>query len=212
MNRLASADRRQVRALAAAGRLLAATGAAPDILDMLGPLAPAPPDRIGALLTLYEFTARASADATTAVAEAASAAGVPHRIVLPEMTSQAGDRRDPAAEPEAAEQLAEAQAAYEPGRVEQTLRGLGITDTNLIRRGAQIDRATEQLITQAAASEKPSQADPPATLTRKLRNATGRDQERGVRRPATVATSGHHIAHPGGRCGSRTLAASPLTP
>ena len=151
MNRLASADRRQVQALASAGRLLAATGPGPDTLDMLGPLAPAPPDRIGALLTLYEFTARASADATTAVSEAASAAGVRHRIALPEMTSQAGDRGDPAAEPEAAEHLAEAQAAYEPGRVEQTLRGLGITDTNLIRRGAQIDRATEQLITQAAA-------------------------------------------------------------
>jgi hypothetical protein len=177
MNRLASADRRQVRALAGAGRLLAATGAAPDILDMLGPLAPAPPDRIGSLLTLYEFTARASADATTAVAEAASAAGMRHRIALPEMTSQAGDWGDPAAEPEAAEHLAEAQAAYEPGRVEQTLRGLGITDTNLIRRGAQIDRATEQLITQAAAREEPSQADPLATSTRTLRNPAGRDQQ-----------------------------------
>ena len=60
MNRLASADRRQVQALASAGRLLAATGPGPDTLDMLGPLAPAPPDRTGALLTLYEFTARAT--------------------------------------------------------------------------------------------------------------------------------------------------------
>jgi hypothetical protein len=60
---------------------------------MLGPLAPAPPDRIAALLTLYEFTARASADATTAVSEAASAAGAPHRIALPETVSRAGDSR-----------------------------------------------------------------------------------------------------------------------
>ena len=178
MNRLASADRRQVHALASAGRLLAATGPEPDTLEMLGPLAPASPDRTGALLTLYEFTARASADATTAVSEAASAAGTPHRIALPEMVSRAGDHGDPAEAPEAAEQLAHAQATYEPGRIEQTLRGLGITDTNLIRRGAQIDRAAEQLITQAAAREEPSRADRPATLTRMLRNATGREQER----------------------------------
>ena len=177
MNRLASADRRQVHALASAGRLLAATAPGPDTLDMLGPLAPAPPDRTGALLTLYEFTARASADATTAVSEAASAAGAPHRIALPEMTGQAGDWGDPAAEPEAAEHLAEAQAAYEPGRVEQTLRGLGITDTNLIRRGAQIDRATEQLITQAAARKEPSQADPLRYVDAKATKPTGRDQE-----------------------------------
>ncbi|MGH3225825.1 MAG: hypothetical protein ACRDPY_45285 [Streptosporangiaceae bacterium] len=157
MNRLASADCRQVRALASAGRLLAAAGPGSDTLDMLGPLAPAPPDRIGALLTLYEFTARATADATTAVSEAASAVGAPRRIALPEVVSQVGDRGDAAAAPEAAEQLAEAQAAYEPGRIEQTLRGLGITDTNLIRRGAQIDRAAEQLITQAAAEHESRQ-------------------------------------------------------
>ena len=187
MNRLASADRRQVRALAGAGRLLAVTGAAPDILDMLGPLAPAPPDRIGSLLTLYEFTARASADATTAISEAASAAGMPHPIALPEMTSQAGDRGDPAAEPEAAERLAEAQAAYEPGRVEQTLRGLGITDTNLIRRGAQFDRATEQLITQAA-SQEPSQPNPLTIALRTAGNAGGRDQERESADPTACGT------------------------
>ena len=63
MSHLASADRRQVRTLASAGQLLTAAGAAPDTLDMPSALAPAPPDRIGALLTPYEFTARASADA-----------------------------------------------------------------------------------------------------------------------------------------------------
>ena len=178
MNCLASADRRQVQALASAGRLLAATGPGPDTLDMLGPLAPAPPDRTGALLTLYEFTARASADATTAVSEAASAAGM-HRIALPETVRQADADGGPAEAPEAAEQLADAQAVYESGRVEQTLRGLDITDASLLRRATQIDRAAEQLIIQAAAREEPSQADPPATSTRTLRNATGREQERG---------------------------------
>ncbi len=179
MNRLASADGRQVRALASAGQLLAAAGPGPDTLDMLGPLAPVPPDRIRALLTLYEFTARASADATTAVSAAASAAGAPHRIALPEVVSQAGVHGDPAAAPEAAEQLAEAQAAYEPGRIEQTLRGLGITDTNLIRRGAQIDRAAEQLIIQAAAEHESRQPDPTAAALRTLPATRGREPGRG---------------------------------
>ena len=83
MNRIASADRRQVRALAAAGQVLVAAGPEPGTLDMLGPLAPARPDRIGALLTLYHYTAQASAEATTTASVAATAARVPHRTVLP---------------------------------------------------------------------------------------------------------------------------------
>ena len=66
MSRIASADRRQVRALATAGQFLVAAGPKPGTLDMLGPLAVARPDRIGALLTLYRYTAKASAEATTA--------------------------------------------------------------------------------------------------------------------------------------------------
>jgi hypothetical protein len=152
---------------------------------MLGALAPAPPDRIGALLTLYEFTARASADASTAVSEAASAAGAPRRIALSETMSPAGDRGDPAAAPEVAAQLAEAQAAYEPGKIEQTLRGLGITDTTLIQRGAQIDRAAEQLITQAAASHEPSQPSPPPTSLHIPQAARARDHQRESATPRT---------------------------
>jgi hypothetical protein len=37
--------------------------------------------------------------------------------------------------PEAAEQLAAAQSLYEPGRIERTLRGLGVTGIDLLRRG-----------------------------------------------------------------------------
>jgi hypothetical protein len=48
--------------------------------------------------------------------------------------------------PEAAEQIADAQSLYEPGRIERTLRGLGVTDIALLRRGGEIDQAAEQLI------------------------------------------------------------------
>ena len=152
MSRIASADRRQVRALAAAGQVLVAAGPEPGTLDMLGPLAPARPDRIGALLTLYQYTAQASAEATTTASAAATAARVPHRAVLPAI--HAGHRREPVT-PEAAEQIADAQSLYEPGRIERTLRGLGVTDIDLLRRGGEIDQAAEQLIIQAAGNANP---------------------------------------------------------
>jgi hypothetical protein len=150
MSRIATADRRQVRALAAAGQVLVAAGPEPGTLDMLGPLAPARPDRIGALLTLYHYTAQASTEATTTASSAATAARVPHRPVLPSI--HAGHRREPVTA-EAAEQIANAQSLYEPGRIERTLRGLGVTDIDLLRRGGEIDQAAEQLIIQAAERE-----------------------------------------------------------
>jgi hypothetical protein len=139
MNRIASADRRQVRALAAAGQVLVAAGPEPATLDMLGPLAPARPDRIGALLTLCHYTAQASAEATTTASAAATAARLLHRTVLPAI--HAGHRREPVT-PEAAERIANAQSLYEPGRIERTLRGLGVTDIDLLRHG---ERSTKPL-------------------------------------------------------------------
>jgi hypothetical protein len=150
MSRIAFADRRQVRALAAAGQVLVAAGPEPGTLDMLGPLAPARPDRIGAMLTLYHYTAQASTEATTTASAAATAAGVPHRTVLPSI--HAGRRCEPVS-PEAVEQIADAQSLYEPGRIERTLRGLGVTDIALLRRGGEIDQAAEQLIIQATERE-----------------------------------------------------------
>jgi len=150
MSRIASADQRQVRALAGAGQVLVAGGPEPRTLDILGPVAPARPDRIGALLILYHYTAHASAAATTTVSVAATAARVPHRPTLPAI--HAGRPREPVT-PVAAEQLADAQSLYKPGRIERTLRELGVTDIDLLRRGGEIDRAAEQLIILAAEHE-----------------------------------------------------------
>jgi hypothetical protein len=164
MSRSAAADRRQVRALAAAGQVLVAAGPEPGTLDMLGPLAPARPDRIGALLTLYAHTAKASAEATTTTSAAATAAHVPHRTVLTAI--HGGHRREPVT-PEAAEHLAEAQSLYEPGRIERTLRALGVTNIDLLRRGGEIDRAGERLIIQAAAGDdSPQKATSTTTSVR----------------------------------------------
>jgi len=172
MSGIASADRRQVRSLAAAGQVLVAAGPEPGTLDMLGPLAPARPDRIGALLTLYQCTAQASAEATTTASAAATAARVPHSTVLPAI--RARHRREPVT-PEAAEQLAAAQSLHEPGRIERTLRGLGVTDTDLLRRGGEIDRAAEQLIIQAAAEHEPQ---PPERSTAGFQMQPSQDGDR----------------------------------
>ena len=178
MTRIAAADRRQVRALTGAGQILAAAGPDPATLDMLGPVAPARPDRIGALLTLYQYTAQASAEATATVSAAATAARVPHRAGLPAI--RAAQRRDPEAA-EAAGQLADAQSVYEPGRIERTLRGLGVTGTDLLRRAEEIDRAAEQLITQAAAEHEAQPTGPSSAGTRAQ---AGRDADRQGRRAA----------------------------
>ena len=63
-------------------------------------------------------------------------------------------------------QIADAQSLYEPGRIERTLRGLGITGTDLLRRAEEIDRAAEQLITQAAAEHEAQPMGPSSAGTR----------------------------------------------
>jgi hypothetical protein len=191
MNRIASTDRRQVRALAAAGQVLVAAGPEPGTLHMLGPLAPARPDRIGALLTLYQYTAQASAEATNTASVAAAAAQVPHRAVLPAI--HGGHRHEPVT-PEAAGQIADAQSLYEPGRIEQTLRGLGVTDIDLLRRGGEIDQAAEQLVIQAA--ERESRLPAPCSTGLCVQAVRGEHRQR--RSPggragvaADASTSGH---------------------
>jgi hypothetical protein len=57
---------------------------------------------------------------------------MPDRTVL--SVIHAAQPREPVA-PEAAEQLADAQSLWEPGRIERTLRGLGVTDIHLLRHG-----------------------------------------------------------------------------
>ena len=199
MTRIAATDRRQVHALAGAGRLLAAAGPVPATLDMLGPVTPARADRIGALLTLYQYTAQASAEATATVSVAATAARVPHHSWLPAIrTAQC---RDPEAD-EAAGQLAEAQAVYEPGKIEQTLRGLGITSTGLLRRAEDLDRAAEQLITQAAAEHGAEPRDSSAEGTRAQAG-------RGVDRYARDAARHTKLRLSRNRFGTPVMAGSP---
>ncbi|HUY52573.1 MAG TPA: hypothetical protein VMV92_43875 [Streptosporangiaceae bacterium] len=64
---LAYAEREQVRAAGAAQRILVPTRSLPDTMDIPHPFAPALPDRIDALVSLYEDSGQAAGEATAAV-------------------------------------------------------------------------------------------------------------------------------------------------
>src|SRR5216683_2561599 len=148
VTRMAHADREQIRAAAGAERILVATQAPPDIWDIPIPFVPAPPKRTDAILTLYDYTGTASTKATAGAAHAATAIQAPSRVLATARSATDARRQDapgPASDA-AIEPSLEGQRRDLPGRVERTLQGLGVTSPELLRRGAEIDRAGERLI------------------------------------------------------------------
>ena len=162
MTRLAHADRDQVKAAAAADRILVAITAPLDIWDAPRPYGPALRGQIDAMVALYDYTGDASAQATARVAEAATAVRAPSRVLT--AARAATDARHPS-RPEpvlnaAAAPPAAGQPAEQPGPIEDSLHRLGVTSTDLLRRGAEIDRAGERLIIEAAAEHEPGDEQP----------------------------------------------------
>ncbi len=173
ITRLACADREQMRAAAGADRILVATQAPPDIWDIPIPFVPAPPKRIDAILTLYEYTGTANTQATASAADAATAVRAPSRVLATARSATDARRHgSPGAAPNAAaEPPAAGQHSDLPGPVERILHGLGITSPDLLRRGAEMDRAAEQLIIDAAAERRPQHGLPStAALSRSARS------------------------------------------
>ena len=89
---LAAADHAQIGTAARAGRLLVPTRSLPDTFDVPHPFAPAPRDRIGALLATYHDARTASAQATATVAHVAADVRAPSRILT---TARAAVRAGP---------------------------------------------------------------------------------------------------------------------
>jgi hypothetical protein len=114
-------------------------------------------------------------------------AQVPHPTVLPAI--HGGHRREPVT-PEATEQIADAESLYEPGRIERTLRALGVTDIDLLRRGGEIDRTAEQLIVQAAAENEARPTDPSTPGTH-AQDVTDTDRQGRRAMQAEEAEAGH---------------------
>lgn len=100
LTRLARAEHDQVQAAAQTGRLLVPTRSLPDTYNVPHPFAPAPPDRIGTLLSAYSGADQASAEMTASVARVASAVRAPSDVLTtakaavvagPSSERQAGD-------------------------------------------------------------------------------------------------------------------------
>jgi hypothetical protein len=154
LTHLASSDHRQVQAAAAAGRLLVPTSSLPATADIPHPFAPAPPHRVRALLDTYRDTTQASLDATAAIDRVAAAVQAPSQVLTRaraavQATRSVTRRRvldaAPAAEPGDA-----ASAQEPPGPVGQLLRRLGVTRADLLKRAADLDHASYELIMTAA--------------------------------------------------------------
>jgi hypothetical protein len=157
LTQIAAADHGQIRAAAQAGRLLVPTRSLPDRFDIPHPFAPAPRDRVDALLGAYDTARTASAHATAAVATTAAEVGAPSHILT---LARAAIRRDSeiaangqqeSAEPEAHD----AQAC--PGPVERILHDLGVTNPAMLLRASAIDHLGEELILGAAHDSEPWQ-------------------------------------------------------
>jgi hypothetical protein len=178
---LGNAEREQIRAAGAVHRILVTTRSLPDTMDIPRPFAPALPDRIESLVSACDRAGRSAEEATAQVATVAAAIGAASRVLTAarEAAEQARqgepDRGDHARQmQEAADGLHFAGEHPElPGPVERALYDLGITSPDLLQRGADLDRASEQLITGAAADLEPRRFRPSAiTLSRSAGTAS----------------------------------------
>jgi hypothetical protein len=149
LTHLAQGGRKQFRAAAHAGRILVATRSAAKLRRTARPFEAASADRINAVLTLYEYTVRASAEAEEQVSHVRISAQVPQRSVLALTEVRPGSAPTSAEASEGAGQRNDVDAAGRLGTIARTLRALGVTDIELLERGAEIDLAGEQLIVEA---------------------------------------------------------------
>ena len=171
MTRLAHADRDQVKAAAAADRILVAITAPLDIWDAPRPYGPALRGQIDAMVALYDYTGDASAQTTARVADAATAIRAPSRMLAVARAAADAEHHsnpEPAVNAAAAPPAA-AQPGDRPGPIEDSLYRLGVTSPELLRRGADIDRAGERLIIEAAAEHE--RRDEPSSVAMPGRSA-----------------------------------------
>jgi hypothetical protein len=163
---LAHADRERIRTAASAERLLVPTRSLPDTMDIPRPFAPALPDRVDDLLCLYQDTGEAAAEASAEVGQVAAAIRAPSRVLTAARAAVSAGREGSSRQPpQAAGEAAPAGQAHElAGTVQNVLHGLGVTSRGLLQRAADIDRASEQLIIEAAEQRNMHQKAP-STVT-----------------------------------------------
>jgi hypothetical protein len=87
---VAYAEREQVRTAGAAQRILVPTRSLPDVMDVPRPFAPALPDRVDALVSLYERAGQVAGEATAGVGDVAAAVQAPSRVLTLARAAAAG--------------------------------------------------------------------------------------------------------------------------
>ena len=157
---LSQTEQERIRAASRAGCILVPTQSLPNTYDIPRPFARAPVERVDLLLDRYADSWRASREATAGVELAAETVRAPSRVLaaarraVRAMPSGLGaDRTDALnrrAEPGSGSPSS-AVPVSPPGPVGQALHRLGITRPDLLSRAADIDRAGERLILDAAA-------------------------------------------------------------
>jgi hypothetical protein len=160
LTQIAAADHSQIAAAAWAGRLLVPTRSLPDRFDIPHPFAPAPRDRINALLDAYDHASTTSARTAAKVAAIAADIRAPSYILTLARTATRCDSDLTANnERESAQPGPESHYAQgSPGPVERILQDLGVTSPAMLARASAIDQLGEQLILGAADAIEPGQA------------------------------------------------------
>jgi hypothetical protein len=155
---LAETEHHQLQGAARAGRILVPTRTLDSDYDIPRPYGPAPQEVAGTLLARYRDTTQASRQATATFGHAARATGAPSRILatareLTHTTSpatQATDHQDEAT-PHGRDTAGDV-----PGPLQNTLLGLGVTRPALLARGAELDKAGQRLLIEAADEPLPA--------------------------------------------------------
>jgi hypothetical protein len=161
---LSETEHDQLRAATHAGRILVPTRTLPDDYNIPRPYATALPEHTGPLLARYRDAVHATRQAATPIGRVADATGAPSRaLTTARAATQAIPSASPAADPDdQATPGGREQACDMPGPLQQALLGLGITSPSLLARGADLDRASERLLIEAADELPPAHRRPPA--------------------------------------------------
>lgn len=143
----ADAEHNQAQQAAKAGKLFVPTRSLPRPTST-EPLISAPQSRVRDLLRAYRAAGQASADTLTCVADIAASVDAPSRILTSANIAVGIDhdqrwRRVP-------DPIPAAKPGW-PGPLETSIRDLGVTSPWLIQRAVTLDRASAQLILDAAA-------------------------------------------------------------
>ncbi len=176
LRQLADVHHKQAHSAARADRFLVPTRSLPDTYDIPRPYGPAPPDRIGLVLTAYQHASTASSEAVASVAEVAAVTRAPSRVLSLARAATAESRGEvPAGRaPEHPADIAVWKPPDIRGPFERTLQNLGITSPELLRRSVAIDRAGEELLIEASTrlpSPAPVAAEPGSLATWPVRRA-----------------------------------------